>query len=897
MSFRQEAHIRSRMIIYFIPLAVVPLLFLALFIGWKSISVQTEQIIELQKEKNHRVREGVMGFFQDQLNYLQTMARLVNLYDSKQNHNTTLNNLISSRRQFDALTLLDTQGKVIHQVYRNRLQPNHGDHPLTPEADRLVSQTVLKKRPSFGDIHYNPFSHEPLVQVAVPLTSWHEGPFTGLLLADIRLKKIWNLIAQMRRASGESLFILDEQQRVIAHHNPTFALSQLHYDPPDRDGITEGLHGKLVLLSSDTFNLGEHRFTVVIQRQLWEAFALSRDMLTTIAVVLLLSFIATSIAIIRSVHSVVYPIQQLAETVSSIHQGKMDHRAEVLTNDEIGKLAHGFNAMASQVEETLEALGRSEERFALAMRGANDGLWDWNVRTDEVYYSPRWKTMLGYKEDDFAPTPQSFYTILHPDDRLITESRIQQVLNGELEKFEVEVRLKAHSGRYHHILSRGVPIRDQTGQLVRMVGTHVDLTELHSANAALAKAKQKAEKANLAKSEFLATMSHEIRTPMNAIIGMGDLLLESRLNEEQQSYLQTLVSASDSLLTLLNDILDFSKIESGHMLLAPRKVEIAPFMEEIIHIMEVEANHRNLELELTIDKQLPTHLELDGDRLRQILVNLLNNALKFTEQGQIKLSLEQMVGQTGSQQLLFAVKDSGIGIPLDKQQIIFEKFSQADSSMRRRYGGTGLGLAIVKQLIGRMGGKIWLESRPGLGSAFYFTHPLQQTTRSEQNRPKYATLQRNMIQLENQTHPMRILLAEDSPDNQQLVKSFLKHTPHTLTIVDNGRDALFHAQQSPCDLILMDMQMPIMDGYTATREIRQWEDAQQRTPLPILALTAHALAADEVKSLEAGCTAHLTKPIHKRDLIRAINLHGLLQDTYCALSTPIEQTDPTMLRA
>ncbi|MGH8012762.1 MAG: ATP-binding protein [Candidatus Binataceae bacterium] len=493
----------------------------------------------------------------------------------------------------------------------------------------------------------------------------------------------------------------------------------------------------------------------------------------------------------------------------------------------------------------------------------------------------------GYSEQEVAGRdPVSLGIWPNPEERLNCLAHLQRY--GELRSVELTFRSK--SGETAPFLISAVFVELDGALCVITIAR--DMREIKRIQRELITAREQAEAASRAKTEFLSSMSHEIRTPMNAILGMSELLAETSLDATQRQYLSLMRSNGAALVRLIDDILDLAKIESGRMFLESAAFELEPLLRGVIQTLAVRAREKSLALGASVEPGVPAWLIGDPLRLRQILINLVGNAIKFTEAGRVKVKVSANAIEDGVT-LELCVGDTGIGIPKDKLSAIFSSFTQADSTTARRYGGSGLGLAIVKRLAELMGGEITAESEVGEGSTFTFRAPFKIWPASV-SKEAVAPDAANSLSSRSRVKPadkgvgraLHILIADDSPDNRFLLRRFVSRSPYRLDEAENGDDAFTRFKAHRYDLILMDMQMPVMDGYTAVRLMRQWESRRTRKHTPVVALTASALPEDIARCLEAGCDFHISKPIDRVTLLDAIE-RATIQAEHGAAMTSI----------
>lgn len=513
---------------------------------------------------------------------------------------------------------------------------------------------------------------------------------------------------------------------------------------------------------------------------------------------------------------------------------------------------------------------------AIIGRSLNGTIISWNRGAERMY---------GYTEEEAIGQTMAFVQGPRAGEAAEALTNVGQ----RVEQREILRRRK--DGKLIPVSLTVSPIVDSTGRTIGTATIERDITERKRAEAELRKAKETAESASHARSEFLANVSHELRTPINAVLGMTQLALTETLSDVVRDYISTARNSAESLLVLLNDILDFSRLESGRFRIDLESFPIRELIEETVRTLSDSAAEKGLELNCEVQPDVPIEVVGDAVRLRQVLTNLITNAIKFTERGEVLLSVQLVRRWPQEVRLRFVVRDTGIGISQADQQRIFEPFTQADSSSTRRFGGTGLGLTICAELLRLMGGRLLLQSEIGTGSEFSFmlsfavssTDAADYAADAAQDGANAA----QGLDGEDHQHPSRaqplaipqdakppgkltVLLAEDTPANQKVVTSILRKRGHEVRVAPDGREALRLFQDQSFDVILMDVQMPQWDGYRATEEIRRLERRHQRSPTPIIALTAHAMRGDREKCLEAGMDAYLAKPIDVEELLSLV---------------------------
>lgn len=505
-----------------------------------------------------------------------------------------------------------------------------------------------------------------------------------------------------------------------------------------------------------------------------------------------------------------------------------------------------------------ELIRRNEAMLAESQQLTHSGSWEADLVTGQNYWSDEAFRIFGLEPGSTGPDTELFSNMIHPDDLPLYKSHIRDAINN-LQPASFDLRIVLRDGSVKFIHAIGKPFIDAAGKVTKLYGAIMDIDEQKKTEQELIKAKEQAEMAAVAKSQFLSTMSHEIRTPMNAVIGFTHLLLQHDPKPEQMEYLNILKFSAENLLVLINDILDFSKIEAGKIEFEEVDFNILSLLENIRSGVLQKANEKGILLKLKVGNDVNITVVGDPTRLGQILTNLVSNAVKFTESGKVTISAAVAERSDDRVTIDFRVEDTGIGIQPEKLENIFDSFTQATSDTTRKYGGSGLGLTITKRLLELQNSRIYVESEPGKGSAFYFSlsFPISEKHLAEQSNGAPA----NHFSLKG----MKLLIVEDNNINVLLMKNFMRQWDVQYDLAENGLIALEKVKHNDYDLVLMDLQMPEMDGYEATRHIRLLPGEKYQR-LPIIALTASAMMDIKDIAFTVGMNDYISKPFSPAEL-------------------------------
>ncbi len=633
------------------------------------------------------------------------------------------------------------------------------------------------------------------------------------------------------------------------------------------------------------------------------------DMLQWLLLVTAAAILLGTAATVLVSRRIVRPLESLTKAAQAVFRDDLDIASlPVHGKDEIAVMSKAFAAMVQRIrayrgeverarnslEATVEIrtaelserardLARTKERLGLAMDGSSLVLWEWDLASQRVFLSERWNDIVGGPPGETTITLAQFMEIVHPDDRARVSQAVDGLFSGRSQSYGIEHRVRTLEGQWRWIQSRGKLVEQgQAGGSLRAIGTHVDITERKATEQEITRAKEAAEAANRAKSQFLANMSHEIRTPLNGVLGMTDLLLDSALGEEQRSLAEAARRSGRHLLQLTNDVLDFSKGEVGKLRLERIAFDPRASLDEVAQLFADTARRKGVALKCTVSELVPAQLRGDPVRFMQIAFNLVGNAVKFTEEGHVRVMLgvrgERVAGS--ALPLALVVSDTGVGIGAEAQAKVFEAFTQADESTTRRFGGTGLGLSIVRQLARLMGGEVRMTSAPGVGTRLEVDILMDAMPGPGEAGAAHVAAGEPSIsgaQAQHGSPPdtpsfsgARVLLAEDNPVNQMVAAGLLKSAGCRVDIAADGNEALACLERDRYQLVLMDCHMPDRDGYETAAAWRRREQEAGLPRVPIVAVTAHAMEGDRERCLGAGMDGYLPKPFEKTHFLAVL---------------------------
>lgn len=571
--------------------------------------------------------------------------------------------------------------------------------------------------------------------------------------------------------------------------------------------------------------------------------------------------------------------------------GELEHQ-----NRELDRLRNSVHREANSRLLAEEALDETRDRLQLAVDAAGLALWDWQLPATQVFLTARWGELLGDIAADGYWEVADLRARLHPEDVEPLRSQMMALLEGRTQRAAVQHRVRTADGWLWVETHGMVAEHDNKGKPLRLMGTLSDIGERKRIEQDSERARELAEQASRAKSEFLANISHEVRTPLNALMGLTRMLMDSPLNAEQAGWLALMDSSAHALLQLLNDILDLSRIEAGKLEIEHSRFNLRDAIEQACAPYAEQARAKPMDFQLELAPDLPQWVMGDTGRLRQVLSNLLSNAIKFTPKGgliTVRARLPEAIGDE-PQQWQLEVRDTGVGIARKHQENIFNAFTQADASTARRYGGSGLGLAICARLAGLMGGDIVLKSELGQGSTFTLTLPLREAAALERSPLSASDELLGVAQAGPRYVGLVVLLAEDHPVNELMMRQLLLRMGCTVRVARGGVQAVAQWEQGGIDLILMDVQMPGMSGMQATQEIREIEARRKLPRTPIVAVTANAMAGDRDACLACGMDGYTAKPVSPQALI--LEMDRVLQvEDEAAQTTPaaLQPTPPS----
>lgn len=812
-----------------------------------------------------------------------------------------------------------------------------------PRKIKAYKQIVESGKPTWSPIYFGETINTPVMAANQPVFD-KNGKMLGVLFTTLRLSLIGNFLQTLKVGKSGQIFIIERSGMLVAtstaekpyRNKQRFlaANSQNIFTQATAKYLIERFNNLKKIKTSQQLDFlieGKKQFVQVVPFQDDKGIdwliviavpendfmeQINANRYTTILLCLLALFLATVSGIVTS-EWIAQPIRRLGKAASAIADGDFEQKVVTSSVKEVSALTTSFNLMSQQLKQSYEQLEdyshsleqkvaertqeleqeirerqsiqeilrESEQRYQLTLESVNEGIWDWRIKTNTIYFSPQWKAMLGYQNNEIPNLFSSWETLAHPDDlNPVLDSLENYLKSRSNEPYSWEFRMRHKNGSYRWILSRGrVVERDAENQPLRLVGSHTDLTDRKQAEIELQLAKETADAANKAKSEFLANMSHELRTPLNGVLGYAQILMNSKnLGSPDLNSVKIIYQCGSHLLTLINDILDFSKIEARKLELYPTQFHLVSFLEGVSQIFRLKAEQKSMSFICEFDSSLPSNVQADEQRLRQVLMNLLSNAVKFTDRGSVTFKVQRIKSgalKPNSKQLniintiRFQIEDTGVGISEEQMQKIFQPFEQVGDTQKMAEG-TGLGLAISLKIVEMMGGRIQVASQLNTGSQFWFDLDLPSTCDWEALTVQPQAAIDSSTPLHSiagyQGTKLRILVVDDKWENRAVLVNLLAPLDFEVLEAANAQEALNQINSYQINAMIADLVMPGMDGFELMSSLRSQPKFQE---LVIIASSASVFASDRYKSLDSGANAFLSKPIQANDLLLLLQKH------------------------